>query len=175
MKQLFLVISLSVAPCLAVADAQADAEYIAAQTLTKELFEGALAAQAPILHSAIENDLRKKGITLSNPERFFEILVEELIDEFTASMQRQTVPLYLDKFSPEELAAIARFYATDAGQALIQKTPELMIAGAELGRQAGMQAGQNVEERVAVRLEAEGIDLFDDPSLMQRLIDALRQ
>ena len=161
-------------PVVAQADPQTDADYIVSQQVTKEMFEGALSAQRPILVSAITNDLSQQGINLPDPDRFFDIFVEEFIDEFTESMQSQSAALYMDAYTADELSGIAAFLKTDAGQAMTRKAPQLMMAGAQLGERAGMQAGQNASARVAARLEAEGLDLFEDPSLMQQLLDALR-
>lgn len=151
-----------------------DAQSIVEQSLTREIFEGALRAQRPVLVSAVENDLRQQGITISEPARFFDILVEEFIDEFTETMQEETVAIYLDLFTPEELRDIAAFYATPSGQALLRNTPDLMQAGATLGQKAGEAAGRNAGPRVADRLSEEGIVIDDDPGLTRRLIDALR-
>lgn len=162
-------------PTFGAADPQSDADYIVSQQLTKEMFEGALMAQRPWLISAIDNDLKQKGIVLPDPDRFFDIFVEEFIDEFTETMQAQAAPLYLEAYTPEELSGLAAFLKTDAGQAMLRKAPQLMQAGAQLGEQAGIIAGQNASGRVAQRLEDENINFYaDDPSLMLRLLDALR-
>lgn len=173
-RPIALALALTV-PTLSTADPQSDAQFIVSQEMTKAIFEGAIRAQRPIIVSAIQNDLRTQGITLPDPDRFFDIFMEEFIGEFTASMQAQAAPIYLNAYSDEELAGIAAFYKTDAGQAMLRKAPELMMAGAQLGERAGLEAGEKVADRVAERLETEGINYFEDQSMMQRLLDALRQ
>ncbi len=158
----------------AFADPQADADYIVSQIVTQTLFEGAIKAQAPMITSAVQNDLRAIGIELPDPDRFMELFIAEFIGEFTTSMQAQTGEIYLDKFSADELHEIASFYRTPAGQAMIDATPDLMLAGAQLGAKAGQQAGRNAGRRLADTIEAEGLMLVEDPSLMQKLLDALR-
>lgn len=156
------------------ADPQGDADYIVSQTMTKRIFEGAIAAQRPVIVGAIQNDLRQRGITLPDPDRFFDLFMDEFIDEFTQSMQDQSASIYLDRFTAAELAEIAAFYKTPAGQSLVAATPDLMMAGAEMGQRAGMQAGLNAGRRLADRIESEGLLVIDDPSLTQQLLDALR-
>jgi len=156
------------------ADPQADADYIISQTVTREMFEAAISAQRPIIISAIQNDLRAKGITLPDPDRFFDLLMSEFIDEFTRTMQSQTASLYFDNFSEQQLADIAAFYKTESGQALIAATPAIMMEGARMGHVAGQQAGANAGARLADRIEAEGLISIDDPGLMSRLLEALR-
>lgn len=156
------------------ADAQADADYIVSQTMTKEMFEGAIAAQRSMIVSAIQNDLRAQGITLPDPDRFFDLFLEEFIGEFTDSMRDQSASIYLDRFSADELADIAAFYRTPSGQSLVAASPDLMMAGAQMGQQAGMQAGMNAATRLADRIEKEGLVIVDDPGLMNRLLNALR-
>ena len=110
---------------------------------------------------------------ISDSEAIFDIFIDEWIDEFTASMQRQTGQIYFDLFSEKEIADIAGFYRTDSGQALIEQTPALMQAGAQLGQVAGQQAARSTNEAVANRLEREGITI-GDKSLTQKILDALR-
>lgn len=158
----------------AAADPQADADYIVSQALTKEMFQGAIAAQRPLLISAIQNDLRVKGITLPDPDRFFDLFMTEFLDEFTASMQEQSAEIYLRQFSGAELADIAEFYRTPSGQALLTSTPALMMSGAQLGTVAGRRAGLNAGKRLADKIEAEGLIELEDANLMSRLLEALR-
>ena len=157
----------------ALADTQEDVDYIVSQTVTRAMFEGALSAQRPLIIGALENQFRADGIVISDSEAFFDIFIDEWIDEFTASMQRQTGQIYFDLFSEKEIADIAGFYRTDSGQALIEQTPALMQAGAQLGQIAGQQAARSTNEAVANRLEQEGITI-GDKSLTQKILDALR-
>ncbi len=156
------------------ADPKTDADYIVSQTVTRTLFEGALAAQRPLIIGAIQNDLRSKGVTLPDPDRFFDLFIDEFIDEFTQEMQAQTASVYLATFSGQQLADIADFYKTEAGQALIEVTPALMIEGARMGQIAGEKAGANAGRRLAARIESEGLVVVDDPSLLGPLLDALK-
>lgn len=103
-----------------------------------------------------------------------ELFIVEFIGEFTASMQAQTGDIYLDIFSDDEIHEIANFYRTPAGQAMINATPDIMMAGAELGARAGRQAGMNAGARLADTIETEGLVLIEDPSLMQKLLESLR-
>ena len=122
----------------AFADPQEDADFIVSRTITRTMFEGTLEVQRHLILSALQNDLSEKGIVLSSPERFLDIFMEEFIEEFTLSMQAQTGDIFLNRFSPSELNAIADFYRTPAGQALINASPDLMKAGAKLGQKAGL-------------------------------------
>ncbi len=167
---LFLV-NLTVAP--ATADPQSDAEFIAAQTVTRTLFSAVLETQRPLIIPALENQFQSKGIKISNMDGFADIFMEEFIADFTEYMRRDAVNTYLDLFSEDELRALAGFYKSRAGQALIEKTPVLMQRGAKIGQTAGAQAGANAGPRVAQRLVSEGITI-DNKTLTQRLIEALR-
>ena len=156
------------------ADPQQDAEYIVSQTVTKSIFETALTAQRDIIIGAIANDLRENDLELTDPERYFDIIVEEFIDGFTHAMQEQSVDMYLELFSDEDLADIAMFYKTPAGKTLVATTPTLMLRGAQMGAAAGEAAGAQVGGRIVKRLEAEGIQPFTDPSMMDRLRDMFK-
>jgi len=154
------------------ADPQTDAEFIAGQTTTRAIFEGVIAAQRQVLISAIENDLRQRGIDLPDPERFFDVFLDVWIDEFTHSMQGQTADIYLQVFDEKELAGIAAFMRTPSGAAFVAASPELMMEGARLGERAGIEAAMRVGPVLADRLESE--ELVEDRTLLRRLQDALR-
>jgi len=175
MKRVYAAaLSLTLCSGSALADPQADADYIVSQTMTRDMFEGSIAAQRGLIISAIQNDLRAQGITLPDPDRFFDLFMEEFIGEFTDSMRDQSASIYLERFSAEELADIAAFYRTASGQALVAATPDLMMAGAEMGQRAGMQAGVNAAGRLADRIENEGLVEVEDEGMMDRLLNALR-
>ncbi|WP_198020783.1 DUF2059 domain-containing protein [Roseicyclus elongatus] len=133
-----------------------------------------MSSQAPIIASALQNNLRMQGIDLSDPQRFTEILTEEMLAEFTTRMRAETAPLYLNAFSPEDLAGIVAFYESETGRALLAATPMLTQQGAVIGGRVGTELGQTLGPRIAARLQAEGIQLTTDPAMNQRLIDSLR-
>ncbi len=156
---------------LSLANPKEDANYIVEQTVTRTLFEASIQTLRPVLISAIENDFRENEIILEKPNKFFDIFVDEFIEEFTDIMRKETGKIYLDLFTEKELADIATFYRTDTGQKLIQKTPALMMAASQLGQFAGKKAGINAKSRVAKRLVDKGIIFNEDKGFTQRLID----
>ena len=152
---------------------QEDANYIVSQTFTEEMFRGAISAQRKVLISAIQNDMRRHGIELKKPERFFDLFLEAFIDEFTEGMRAEAATLYVDLFTPEELEGIAAFLRTEAGQGLIRKTPALMQQSSMLGQRIGMMAGVRAGPRLAEQIREEDILAPDDKPLRERLIDML--
>lgn len=169
-----LLVGLSLAAAPSLADPQADADYIVTQLVTRTIFEGAITAQRPIIISAIQNDLREDGITLPDPDLFFDLFTAEFLDEFTESMQAQSAEIYLNAFSKQELADIATFLKTPSGRAFVAASPALMLEGARMGQKAGAQSGANASKRLAARLERENLIVFDDPTVFQRLLNLLR-
>ena len=169
-----LVFALAFAATPVWADAEADAAYIVEQTVTRDLFEAAISAQRPVIIGALQNDFREKGISVSDPERVFDLFIEEWIVEFTEAMRAQSSAIYLELFSSNELEEIAAFFRTDTGQAYIAGSPELMQRGAEMGQKAGFLAGVNAGPRLAKRIEEEGLSIVEDPGLFKQIIDALK-
>lgn len=161
-------------PIVAFAGPYEDATYIVEQTVTKTIFLGALKAQQPLILSAIENELRKKEIKISDMKRFSDVFMKEFIDEFTVNMQQESIGFYTLNFTSEQLSDLASFYTTSTGQLLIQKTPELLLWGAKTGAIAGAAAGKNANARVAKRLRDEDISVTDDKSMMDRLLQMLK-
>lgn len=64
------------------------------------------------------------------------------------SMKKKMVDLYAGAFSQVEIEEITKFYQTPAGQKFLQKSPELM----KLGGQIGMQEGQKKQQQLINRL-----------------------
>jgi hypothetical protein len=166
---------IALTPLPVLADAKSDAAYIVEQTINRSIFEGALIALRPVILSAVENDLRKEGITVSNVGSFMDIIMDEFMDGYVVIMQDKTLPYYLESFTDEQLSDIAAFYATDSGKTLISKTPELMQFGATTGATAGQAAMEQAKGRVRQRLIDENIDVTNgDKSMMQKLLDTLK-
>jgi hypothetical protein len=155
------------------ADATDDARYIVSQTVTDEVLSGAWVAMRPVLVSAISNDLNQNGIKVDDMDAYFDIFDDEFTDEFLGAMQRESVTVQLELFSPTELHDIASFYRSPSGQALIRQTPRMMEAGAKIGETAGRVAGANAGPRVAQRLKTEGVRVTTDESVLERLINML--
>jgi hypothetical protein len=49
------------------------------------------------------------------------------------SLKEDLITIYADAFTEEELGQVAAFYRTPAGKKVVEKTPELMTKGMELG------------------------------------------
>ena len=160
-------------PSASYAGANEDAQFIVEKTVTPEMFAGVAVAMRPVLTSAISNDLRDLGITLNDPDRFFDVFIEEFMDEFLTLTKDEMIALQLAVFTPEELEGIAAFYATPAGVALLAKTPRLIQDGASIGQRVGAIAGANAGPRVAARLRNEDVLTVESPNVLERLIEML--
>jgi len=172
MKKHILAATLLINAALpAFADPQADIDYIVEQTITRELFEGALQAQKPILLRALESSFRSNGVEVSDLDKFLDVMIDEWIDGFTVEMQSSIGEVYKSEFTEMELKAIAEFYRSSGGQALIAKTPAIMQASAELGMKAGPIALKKVKPRMDKRLREEGVTL-SKPNALERILDA---
>ncbi|MFK7874606.1 MAG: DUF2059 domain-containing protein [Paracoccaceae bacterium] len=159
---------------MARADAEDDAAYIASQIISRAKYEAALQAQSPQILSAFESTFQDKGISVTDIAAFSELLMGEFIDEYVEHTRRDTAEIYKSMFSHQDLAKIAEFYGTPAGQALLARTTDINIQSSDLSRRAGIEAGRRAGPRVAQRLEIEGIIVGGDPDLTQKLIDVLR-
>lgn len=159
-RTLTLVILLIIPlPNLLVASPEENAAIIVEQTVNEAVFLGAFDALRPTLSSAVQFELEKMGVTVSDPEAYLDIYIEEMIAEFVDLMRIKTIKFYLSNFSEQELADIAAFYTSHSGQAVIRLTPELMQFGARAGEQTGRIAGAQAFERVKLRLKVEGITI----------------
>ncbi|MCC0065504.1 MAG: DUF2059 domain-containing protein [Rhodovulum sp.] len=147
----------------AAADPADDAAYIVSQALTPEMFDGMTAALGPLVASAMTNDLRNQGITVSDMDAVTAITFEILREEFSSLMSAQVTQLYLENFSPLELSDIATFYRSETGQAMLRKTPRLMQEAALMGQSVAAEAANRLGPRIAERLVREGIGVKVEP------------
>lgn len=65
--------------------------------------------------------------------------------------------LYSDSFTDAELNAITEFYQTPVGQKFLEKSPQLMQFGAQIGMQEAQSKQTQLMERVQPFLEKHGV------------------
>ncbi|MFT4621086.1 MAG: hypothetical protein ACI9KS_002220 [Sulfitobacter sp.] len=155
------------------ADAETDSNFIAERTVTAEALRATMEVLGPILAQAIEFQLSQNQIELSDPEGFISLIGQEFEGVYLEELKAQTAALQREVFTADELAGIAAFYATPAGEALILKTPSLMQRSQQIGEQLGALALREAGFRLAQRIEDEGISFTEDPAMMNRLRDLL--
>jgi Uncharacterized protein conserved in bacteria (DUF2059) len=97
-------------------------------------------------------DLRRNGMDEADANLFLDYFVEE----FQASGPRLidlAAATYADTFSDEELEAMRGFWASPAGQALREQTPNLAAAMMRAGMVVGEDAGRLALERMGADRE----------------------
>tara|TARA_R110002074_G_C12027269_1_gene617139 strand:+ start:74 stop:535 length:462 start_codon:yes stop_codon:yes gene_type:complete len=65
------------------------------------------------------------------------------------SLKPELVNIYIDVFSEKELKELNSFYATDTGKKTIEKMPELMAKGGQIGMQRVQNNIQEFETMIA--------------------------
>jgi len=68
-------------------------------------------------------------------------------------------PVWAEKFTVEDLVAIAEFFATPVGRKLVAVQPEIMQRSMQLGMVWGQRIGAEVEAEARLELKKRGIDL----------------
>jgi len=159
---LALAATLALAGRSASADPAEDAAFLVSQALTPEMFDGMIQALGPMMVSATTNDLRARGLVVSDIDAATAILFELLREEFADLMSAEFVQLYQENFSPLELSETAAFYRTETGQSMLRKTPRLMQEAARIGEAAAVEAAERIGPRFAERLAREGITVTTD-------------
>jgi hypothetical protein len=62
-------------------------------------------------------------------------VMDDVMRSYTDEFIQRYMPVYASTFTEEEMRSIIGFYSTPAGQALLDKTPQLSAASAELTRE----------------------------------------
>lgn len=85
------------------------------------------------------------------PELWSELFAGMAGDEFTAML----IEVYKHHYTREEITAMLRFYDSDAGRRILQKTPAVMTEA----QQAGAAWGQSVAEKLMEGARQRGYSL----------------
>ena len=149
----------------AAADAEADARAVIAATLTLEAIE----SQRPVIETAIFARLGAVG-KLSAPARRYVArdISRRMVAEMHDRISRAMVPVMLEIYSEEELAAAAAFAATPAGGAYLAKSADASRAGFKVGAAQGAQAELAAVSAARAALRA-GDAPGADPALLAEL------
>lgn len=100
------------------------------------------------------------------PGRAFDILDEEfdaIAPEVTAEMMATAKAMYAERFTAEEMHAIADFYATDVGKKALREMRSLAVERAAKGQEIGRRLGRVAVQRAIERINAAGIDMSPKP------------
>lgn len=80
----------------------------------------------------------------------------EIYAPFVASMTDQIAALYAQTFTVDELRQIDTFYATPAGQKLLEKSDALAQASAQISQDVSQKAADELKQRLIEALRQKG-------------------
>lgn len=106
-------------------------------------FTGMIDAMRPM----IMQDMRNRGVSESMTQRAWQIMVEEFAKEAPQFVELGAIA-YAGAFTDEELRAIAEFYRTPAGRAMVDHQTEIAGAMARAGGIIGAEVGARVSARL---------------------------
>lgn len=92
-------------------------------------------------------DLRQRGVSDEDAALFISYFIEEFRQD-GPQMIELMARTYADRFSEADLESMRAFWASHAGQALREATPELAAAMMGVGMQLGQEAGLRAAERM---------------------------
>lgn len=106
----------------------------------------------------------KQAIPTASPQMKEELdkVFEEVQTQFVvrrAEVLDQIAILYAQKFSAEEMKALADFYRTPIGQKFIDAMPELTAEAIKLGNAWGRRIAMDAERKVRDEMKKRGFDL----------------
>jgi hypothetical protein len=106
----------------------------------------------------------KQAIPTASPQMKEELdkVFEEVQNQFIvrrAEVLDQIAILYAQKFSADEMKALADFYRTPIGQKFINAMPELTAEAIKLGNAWGRRIAMDAERKVREEMKKRGFDL----------------
>lgn len=148
----FIVVALLVASPISgmAADKQEVVDCLLEVMKVEKQLSGGFEAMTPVIEQLANN------LQLNATEK--EELVNIYRDWFINDINRQNIivemgALYSQAFSQQEIELMIEFYATPVGQKLVEKSPALMQAGAQLGMQEAERAQPKLIEKLTPFLE----------------------
>lgn len=143
------------------ADPAADRKLLAETLYSDSTLDAAFEVMIPIMSGAMETQFRNLGVTISDPVAFTNIFTEEFRVQFTEIMRAEMTDALTDIFTEEEIRDIVAFVGTPSGAKFFATQGELTQVGSSIGEIAGARAGQDAAERIAARVDAQGITFTD--------------
>lgn len=101
-------------------NAEANARYIMSQHRNDATIEAKFTAMNRNAADKMNKDLQPLGGELIDPMGFMEAWMRAPTDAFLATARDVGTALYLELFTAEQLAEIAKFYRSEAGQAILE-------------------------------------------------------
>jgi hypothetical protein len=156
------------------ADPEADRKRLAEALYSDDVLDASFEVMLPVLSGSLESQFRTLGITISDPVAFTDVFAQEFRVRFAENVRTEMAVALKDIFTDEEITEIAAFLDTPAGAKYFAAQAELTRVGFRIGEMAGMQAGTDAAERVATRMNAEGITFTDAEGTQLDALKVLR-
>ncbi|WP_316015899.1 hypothetical protein [Roseobacter sp. HKCCA0434] len=156
-----------------VADPRDNAHTIVVTTMMRDALSASSAPLMPIMEQAMEAPLAQSGGTLRDADAFYALMAEEFITVMVEIMSQPVIALYLDRFSPLELADMAADRTNEPILENSSRSSPVIDYMAQMDEAATQQAMAETLPRVAARIRAEGLVILDDAEAQERLLDTL--
>lgn len=158
----------------AIADPKDDAEVIASASITPEILEETFLSLRPSVVASLSRAYSERNISPPATDEFYDLLLEELTNVIGELTQDVVVDYYSNNFSENELSEIATFFRSDAGQAYVSRTPDMMRQMTEVTNTFALEAIRIAANRMESRIQEEGLVVVEDPDHLSRLLDVLK-
>lgn len=103
-----------------------------------------------------------KALRPDIPDEVWTLVFEEgeaaFRDSLGAFIER-LIPVYDRVFTEAEIDGMLAFYASDVGQSVVKKLPQVTVEAAIVGQQWGLAVGQEIQRRMLSKLRDEGYQI----------------
>jgi uncharacterized protein len=120
-----------------------------------EMFAAAILQQMTLALKSMNPEIPARAFTLLE-EEINAVIREEMLEK--GSLYELIYPVYHKFLTLEDTRALLAFYKTPVGRKTIRVMPQLTQEAMQAGELWGQSLGSIIQQRIAQRLEKEGID-----------------
>jgi hypothetical protein len=156
MRALIAAVALTIFAPVSLADPQADAKIVAEAMMAEETIGASFAVLSNLMVLSLQGEIAKTGRKLNDESAAYLSgrITAELLPEMTSALKVELARIYVDKMSPESLAALSLFLQSEAGKEWLHMQPEIMIELSSVSQRIAEPLGRRIGPKVIGEIQA---------------------
>lgn len=142
---------------------------VAKANISSQTMAAMTQAMLPIVRRQIQGAFAADPLGDEAEKVFMSIFFGKFSHQFVSNFLLDVAEIYDAEFSPEELSAIAAFYKTPGGKAMLEKLPLVRARSGKIGQAVGAAVSERSYRDMRSMVEERGESLFRDAKDLARV------